>query len=367
MGANQKLTGHAEHLIFRQKAINSELKAALGSIQRLLSSLMLESRFRLAVHGGSRLLMALEVLLRSSREVALSNSGLRTGNLGGRGSATEHLLSLGGVVTHELLGGLGSVGGVGGGGLAKLLGLGTNELLGILKVVVDKLLVANVDQGYGEEKSGGKEGESPVGNNLDEPVGEESAQADSHGCPDVLSEDDALGLNDEEVDQLVDIANNGIESLTGNSVVAAGTELASKTSVHDGLAGNLSGNSDAKDHPGKLEAPSQQIQVSNRKDEGDGGGVGNSRGTRVVPRQELGEEGVVVGQRLAGGSWVVRNLARSGEVGELVRGFLVLLLDLVGDGAVGDRIEGVGHGECVGVSKILRMARMEHVLYLDVL
>jgi hypothetical protein len=77
----------------------------------------------------------------------------------------------------------------------------------------------------------------------------------------------------------VDIANNGIESLTGNSVVAAGTELASKTSVHDGLAGNLSGNSDAKDHPGKLEAPSQQIQVSNRKDKGDGGGVGNSRGT----------------------------------------------------------------------------------------
>jgi hypothetical protein len=34
---------------------------------------------------------------------------------------------------------------------------------------------------------------------------------------------------------------------------------------------------------------------------------------------------------------------------------------------VGDRIEGVGHGECVGVSKILKMARMEHVLYLDVL
>jgi hypothetical protein len=172
------LTGHAEHLIFRQKAINSELKAALGSIQRLLLSLMLESRFRLVVHGGSRLLMALEVLLRSSREVALSNSGLRTGNLGGRGAATEHLLSLGGVVTHELLGGLGSVGGVGGGGLAKLLGLGTNQLLGILKVVVDKLLVANVDQGCGEEKSGGEEGESPVGNNLDKPVGEEGAQAD---------------------------------------------------------------------------------------------------------------------------------------------------------------------------------------------
>lgn len=48
---------------------------------------------------------------------------------------------------------------------------------------------------------------------------------------------------------------------------------------------------------------------------------------------------MVVGQRLAGGSWVVRNLARSGEVGELVGGFLMLLLDLVGDGACRDKEE----------------------------
>lgn len=38
-----------------------------------------------------------------------------------------------------------------------------------------------------------------------------------------------------------------------------------------------------------------------------------------------------MGQRLAGGSRVVRGLARSGEVGELGRGLLVLILDLVGD------------------------------------
>ena len=47
--------------------------------------------------------------------------------------------------------------------------------------------------------------------------------------------------------------------------------------------------------------------------------MGEAR-TRVVPRQELGEEGMVVRQRLAGGSWVVRGLARSSEVVELVRG-----------------------------------------------
>lgn len=59
--------------------------------------------------------------------------------------------------------------------------------------------------------------------------------------------------------------------------------------------------------------------------------------TRVLPRQKLGEEGVVVGQRLAGGSRVGRCLARGGEVGELGAGLLVLLLALLGDGTCGRR------------------------------
>lgn len=70
--------------------------------------------------------------------------------------------------------------------------------------------------------------------------------------------------------------------------------------------------------------------------------------TRVLPRQELGEEGVVVGQRLAGGSWAVGSLAGGSQVGELVRGLLVLLLDLVGDGACREKgkvsLVSDGHG-----------------------
>lgn len=66
-------------------------------------------------------------------------------------------------------------------------------------------------------------------------------------------------------------------------------------------------------------------------------GGGTKRGycirTRVVPREKLREEGVVVGQRLAGGSRVGGSLARCGEVGELVSGLLVLIPDFVGDGA----------------------------------
>lgn len=57
--------------------------------------------------------------------------------------------------------------------------------------------------------------------------------------------------------------------------------------------------------------------------------------TRVVPREELGEEGMVVRQRLTGRGGIVRCLAGSVEVGELIRSFLVLLSDLVCNGACG--------------------------------
>ena len=99
------------------------------------------------------------------------------------------------------------------------------------------------------------------------------------GGADVLGKDNALRLDDTEVDQLVDITEDDVESLAGNSVVAAGTKLAGESSVQNGLASNLSGDSDAKDHPGKLEAISQHIQVPNRKNEGDGGEVGERGGT----------------------------------------------------------------------------------------
>ena len=55
--------------------------------------------------------------------------------------------------------------------------------------------------------------------------------------------------------------------------------------------------------------------------------------TRVVPRQELREEGVVVCQRLARGSGSGRGLASSGEVGELVGRLCGLVLDVLGDRA----------------------------------
>lgn len=150
----------------------------------LLSSVLLRSVFRsrnnlgnlgnlrslVLLHGG------LELLLRSGGEVGLLDL---LGRGLGRGLATtQHLLSLGGVISHKTLGKLGGVSSVGSGYLLELVGLSLDKVLRILEVVVDKLLVRGVDQGDGEEEGGGEEGKTPVGNNLDEPVRQESANSD---------------------------------------------------------------------------------------------------------------------------------------------------------------------------------------------
>jgi len=57
--------------------------------------------------------------------------------------------------------------------------------------------------------------------------------------------------------------------------------------------------------------------------------------TRVLPRQKLGEERVVVCQGLAGGSGVGRCPAGGSEVGELIAGLLSVVLDVLGNRAYG--------------------------------
>lgn len=99
---------------------------------------------------------------------------------------------------------------------------------------------------------------------------------------DVLGKENALSLNDEEVHKLVDVANNGIKGLLGNSVVPARANLGSETAVQQGLANNLSSKGDAQHHPGKLEAPSDDIQISHGEDEGSDGAIGDGGSTWKV-------------------------------------------------------------------------------------
>lgn len=100
----------------------------------------------------------------------------------------------------------------------------------------------------------------------------------SQGSPDVLGEDDALRLDDEEVNQFVNVADEDVEGLARNGVVTTGPELTGDASVHNSLPGGLGSDGDAQDHPGELEAPSDHIQVPNREDEGDDRGIGDGGG-----------------------------------------------------------------------------------------
>ncbi len=267
-------------------------------------------RERCRLSGDERLFLALEsrfslgdVLLGDCGEIGvmvlLGGLGSR---LGGCRPATQHLLGHGGVVAHILLGDLGRVGGVLASDFADLAGLGRYNVRRLLNVVVDELLVCRVDERHQEEHGRGNQGKTPVWDDLDEVVREEGGDAGlvafvsvpcirlahcacwvgvgTHGSRgvDILCHHYSLSLDDEEIGQFVDVADHGIKSLPGNGVVLAGSELARDPVTEDGLTDNLGGNGDAEHHPCELEHPSEHVEVPNREDEGNDGGVGNGRG-----------------------------------------------------------------------------------------
>lgn len=61
---------------------------------------------------------------------------------------------------------------------------------------------------------------------------------------DVLGEDYALKLDDEEVDELLDVFKGCLEVLTRNGVVLARTHLRGEAPFEDELAGDLSSSDD---------------------------------------------------------------------------------------------------------------------------
>lgn len=100
---------------------------------------------------------------------------------------------------------------------------------------------------------------------------------DSRGG-DILGKHDTLGLNDEEVDQLVHISYHAIERLSRNHVVLARAELGSEAVLNHQLPNDLGGNGAGQHHPGQLEAPSDDVEVPGGEDEGHDGGIGDGRG-----------------------------------------------------------------------------------------
>jgi hypothetical protein len=66
----------------------------------------------------------------------------------------------------------------------------------------------------------------------------------ANGSPDVLGEDDALELNDEEVEELLNIVEEALERLLGDDKILAGTHASGQAISENRMAGNLSCGSD---------------------------------------------------------------------------------------------------------------------------
>lgn len=133
----------------------------------------------IAVGGRRKLSLSSrgKVLLGRSREifVGVGRSG-RLGDLGGGGASSgisNHLLSLGRVVTSVGLDGRGGARRVVGSKVLDLGGLGVGNLRDVVDLLVDDFLVVDVDQGCEVDGRDTDQGEAPEGDKLDEEVGQQ--------------------------------------------------------------------------------------------------------------------------------------------------------------------------------------------------
>ena len=185
---------------------------------------------------------------------------------------------------------------------------------------------------------------------LDEEVREQGSKESSNSNVDVLSKDDALRLDHEEVDELLDIVEETLKRSLGDGEVLARPELGSETLSNRKLSSNLCGGSGTKYNPGELEDVADDVQVTGGEYEEDGGSEGDTGGAGVLPAQKAVEQAVVVcvvlgmppkvvpaalltGEVLASSGLLVRNLLGVGKIGELIASLCALCFGLLSNGS----------------------------------
>lgn len=134
---------------------------------------------------------------------------------------------------------------------------------------------------------------------LDEEVRDQGSEERSNGNVDILGEDNALGLDDEEVDELLNIVEQALKRGLGDGEVLSGPELRSKALSKNKLSGNFCRSGGTENNPGQLEDVADNVQVTGGEDEDDGGGEGDTGSAGVLPAQEAVEHAVVVYTLLA--------------------------------------------------------------------
>lgn len=220
-------------------------------------------------------------------------------------------------------------------------------------MVVDQLLVADVHEWSEVDDSSTEQNKSPSWHDLDEVVAEECGDEGlgrvsgvqslkvgtmtySNSGVHVLSEDNALELDDEEVGKLLDIAKYTLEVLVWDGVVLSRSQLARQSLAQDDLASNLQSCGNAQGNVQHSEGISRDWDVACGEDKGDNHGIADGGCAWVLPAKEVVEEGVVVCEVLAGGGLCLWCLAGGCEVAELVLGGIGFVACLLSDGAVGE-------------------------------
>lgn len=156
----------------------------------------------------------------------------------------------------------------------------------------------------------------------------------------VLSKNNSLEFDDEEVDKLSQVGQNALNSLLRNGVQLLRSHLGGHALAQHNLASNLCRRSDAQHNVKGLQGISSDWDVAGHEDGEYDAGVADGGGARVLPGEQVVEKRVVVCELLAGGGLRLRRLAGGGEVGELVLGGGGLRAGLLGDRAIGDRLDG---------------------------
>lgn len=75
----------------------------------------------------------------------------------------------------------------------------------------------------------------------------------------VLSKQNPLSLDDEEVEKLMDVPNKGVKSLPRERVILARSQLGSQAIVQEGLSSNLSKDGNTKGNPRQLQSVARDI------------------------------------------------------------------------------------------------------------
>jgi len=127
-----------------------------------------------------------------------------------------------------------------------------------------------------------------------------------------------------------------------------GAHLGGEAAAKGGLAGDLGGGGDAEGRVQGAERPSEDVQVPRGEDDGEARGEGDGRGARVLPAQETVEHAVVLRQWLAGSGGLLRRRLRGRQVLEGGRRLCGLILDGLGDGALGENV-----GDVLGVGVVI--------------